>query len=260
VDLRELGFLYYVAASSDTLGQALQRTARYSSITNEGLRLEYSRGRYVRVRFDYVGVARHQDRHQMEFCMTALIRLCRQLTGTRLPPSQVRLTHRRSHRSELAAYFGGNVEFSADKDEIAFATRVEDLPMVFADSYLNELLVAIMERALSRRHQQQGSFRSGVENAIVPLLPHGKARAAEIAERFGLSRRTFARRLASEGLTFSEVLEDLRRNLAEQYLAEQSLSISRIAWLLGYQEISAFTHAFKRWTGRAPKQIRQQSA
>jgi hypothetical protein len=91
-DLRELGVLYYVAASSETLGQALQRAARYSTITNEGLSLGYFRDRDVRVRFNYVGVARYQDRHQMEFCMSALIRLCWQLTGLRLLPSRARLT------------------------------------------------------------------------------------------------------------------------------------------------------------------------
>jgi AraC-like DNA-binding protein len=59
-----------------------------------------------------------------------------------------------------------------------------------------------------------------------------------------------------EGLTYSEVLEHLRRNLAECYLTEESLSISEIAWLLGYQEVSAFTHAFKRWTGKTPRKAR----
>jgi AraC-like DNA-binding protein len=60
----------------------------------------------------------------------------------------------------------------------------------------------------------------------------------------------------SESLTFSEVLNDLRRDLAAQYLADHALSISQIAWLLGYQEVSAFTNAFKRWTGRTPRDAR----
>jgi AraC-like DNA-binding protein len=97
-----------------------------------------------------------------------------------------------------------------------------------------------------------------VENAIVPLLPHGKARANEIAGRLGVSPRTFARWLSLEGLTFSEVLEGLRCGLAERYLADGNLSISQIAWLLGYQEVSAFTHAFKRWTGKTPREARLQ--
>ncbi|HKD31813.1 MAG TPA: helix-turn-helix transcriptional regulator, partial [Xanthobacteraceae bacterium] len=64
------------------------------------------------------------------------------------------------------------------------------------------------------------------------------------------------RRLTSESLTFSEVLHDLRRDLAAQYLADHGLSISQIAWLLGYQEVSAFTNAFKRWTGKTPRDAR----
>jgi AraC-like DNA-binding protein len=71
-----------------------------------------------------------------------------------------------------------------------------------------------------------------------------------------MSQRTFSRRLSLEGLTFSEALENVRRDLVEQYLTDQGLSISQIAWLLGYQEVSAFTHAFKRWTGKTPKAAR----
>ena len=73
-----------------------------------------------------------------------------------------------------------------------------------------------------------------------------------------MSQRTLARRLASEGATFSGVVENLRSTLAERYLKNQSLSISQIAWLLGYQEVSAFTHAFKRWTGRTPRVARSE--
>jgi AraC-like DNA-binding protein len=95
-----------------------------------------------------------------------------------------------------------------------------------------------------------------VENAIAPVLPHSKVRLDEIARKLGVSQRTLARRLALEGVTFSEVLERLRADLAARYLKERDLSISQIAWLLGYQEVSAFTHAFKRWTGRTPRAAR----
>jgi AraC-like DNA-binding protein len=258
-DLREFGLLYYVAASSDQLGDALLRTARYGSIANEGLSVRYLEGRDVR--FDYLGVARHLDRHQIEFFMTALIRLCRQLTGLHLVPSWVRLTHRRSNAcAELATFFGGKVDFAESVDEVAFSGTAKELGVVSADPYLNEILVTNCEEALARRPTNRGSFRSAVQNAIVPLLPHGKARASEIAKKLGLSQRTLARRLGLEDLTFSDVLENLRGDLARHYLADQGLSISRIAWLLGYQEVSAFTHAFKRWTGTTPREARPRRA
>jgi AraC-like DNA-binding protein len=260
-DLREIGLLYYVSASSDTLGEALQRAARYSTIVNEGVCLTAIDSEDVGIGFDYVGVSRHLDRHQIEFFVTIVGRMCRHLSGRRLVPTRVRLTHLRDRVStEFFEFFGTEVEFGAAVDEVTFESPVKDLLVVSADPYLNKLLVAYCEQALSRRPANLGSFRSVVENAIVPLLPHGKARADEIARQLGVSRRTFGRRLSLEGVTFSEVLESLRSDLAERYLSDESLSISQIAWLLGYQEVSAFTHAFKRWTGKTPRDARARAA
>jgi AraC-like DNA-binding protein len=95
-----------------------------------------------------------------------------------------------------------------------------------------------------------------VENAIALLLPHGKAQLGEVAAQLGMSRRTLARRLATHGLTFAGVLAQLRVDLAKRELRDASLTISQVAWLLGYREVSAFTHAFKRWTGKTPREVR----
>lgn len=244
------------------MGDVLLRAARYSSIANEGLSLRCLEAEDIRLAFDYVGIARHSDRHQIEFFMTVLIRLCRQLTGRRIVPTRARLTHRRSSHggSELAEYFGGHITFGAREDQLTFVGSIKNIAITSADPYLNEILVANCEQALSHRPKNRGTLRSAVENAIVPLLPHGKVRAAEIAARLGLSQRTSARRLALEGVTFSEVLESLRGDLARQYLSDPNLSISRIAWLLGYEEVSAFTRAFKRRTGKTPREARQTRA
>jgi AraC-like DNA-binding protein len=255
-DLRQAGLYYYVVASSDILIEALQRGAHYTAIVNEGMSQKCIDGRDVRILLQYVGVSRHMDLHQIEFWMTALVRIVRQLTGLRLVPSHVRFTHLRERvPSEFAEFFGDNVEFGAAVDEIAFAKKVRTLPVVSADPYLNRLLTKYCEEALSCG-RSQASFRASVENTIVPLLPHGKIRAGDIARRLGVSQRTFARRLSSEGLTFTGLLERLRFDLANRYLAEESLPISELAWLLGYQEVGAFSHAFKRWTGKTPREAR----
>jgi AraC-like DNA-binding protein len=89
-----------------------------------------------------------------------------------------------------------------------------------------------------------------------PNYFHGKANASAIAHRLGMSRRTLARALSAEGAAFSGVLETLRQALAKRYLRQRDLPISEIAWLLGYKEISSFTHAFVRWTGMTPKTFR----
>jgi AraC-like DNA-binding protein len=260
VDLREFGFLYYVSASSGTLGEALQQLARYTSSVNESVSLKVLDGAPVGVRLHYVGVSRHLDRHQMEFVVTLLVRLCRQLTGLNLVPTNVRLVHRRDDKvPELTKFFGRKVEFGAAVDEVSFASNLRSAPVVSADHHLNKLLIRYREESIYRRPNYRGSFRSEVENAIVLLLPHGKAQVSEIARRLGVSQRTLARRLSAEGLTFSDVLEALKVDLAERYLADRNLTISQIAWLLGYQEVSSLTHAFKRWTGKTPRVARSQA-
>jgi AraC-like DNA-binding protein len=253
--------LYYVSASSGTLSEALRRAARYSRIVNEGASLKYLDDGEIKITFDYIGVSRHLDRHQIECFMTLLVRVCRHLSGLQVMPSRVRLAHRRTGAcSEFVEFLGGNIEFGANVDEVAFPPTARNVPVISADPHLNKLLINYCEEALARRPANRGSFRSRVENEVVPLLPHGKARAGEIARRLGVSQRTFTRGLAAEGLTFSGVLESLRGDLARRYLAEKELSISQIAWLLGYHEVSAFTHAFKRWNGETPRQARSRQA
>ena len=260
-ELRKLGLLYYVPASSDTLGEALRRVIRYGSMTNESIFAKYLEGKDIRIVFSYVGFPRHSDRHQIECLLTIVIRMCREMTGHPVYPSRLSLVHHRRRAgnfSEFAAFFGCDIEFGAGVDEVAFPLSIARIPVVSADPYLNKLLIANCEEAFSRRSTRRGPFRAVVENAIVPSLPHGTTRESEIAARCGLSKRTFVRRLTSESVTFSEVLNDLRRDLATQYLADHGLSISQIAWLLGYQEVSAFTNAFKRWTGKTPREARFQ--
>src|SRR5215216_3780339 len=109
-NIRDLGLLYYVFASSEVLIDALQRAARYSSIVNEGISLKCIDGRAVRISFHSVGISRHLDRHQIECSMTVLVRMCRQLTGLRLVPNRVRLMHHRALNAEFTKFFGVHVE------------------------------------------------------------------------------------------------------------------------------------------------------
>jgi AraC-like DNA-binding protein len=257
IELREMGLVYYVIASSETLGDALRRLARYSSITNEGLRITCNERKDITIKFEYVGVSRLSDRHQIECFVVILLRLCRQLTGLSLSPTSVKLAHRRTELpAGIKRAFGCNVAFGSDVDEVVYPRLAESITTVNADPYLNSLLEKYCEEALSNRRVQSGTWRLRVENAIVPLLPHGQAKMGEISEKLGVSGRTLMRLLASEGCTFSEILNALRLDLARRYLQEQNLPISEIAWLLGFRELSAFHRAFKRWTGKTPTQAR----
>jgi AraC-like DNA-binding protein len=253
-DLRQIGTLYYIVASSEFLGEALQRAARYTVIVNEGIGFDVAAGKLLKVSFRYTGVSRLSDRHQIEAWMTLMIRTCREVTGRSLQPVGVRIMHQRIPESvDLDNFLGRSVEFGADRDEITFARDAGSLPITGADPYLNKILTAYCEEILSRRKSRSGAVRADVENAIAALLPHGHVRIEAVARRLNLSPRTLRRKLASEDVTFAGVLQSLRYDLAKLHLEDRGLSISRIAWLLGYTEVSAFSHAFRRWSGRAPR-------
>jgi AraC-like DNA-binding protein len=255
-DLREMGLLHYAAGSSATLAKALHRFERYSSIVNEGLVLKCVGARDLTMELTYAGVARHTDQQQMEFLVTTLVRSCRVLTGQNLPAA-IHFAHRRpKDASALEGYFAGRVTFGAGVDKISLGKQAGQLPVVRADPYLDEILLDYCEQALSRRRSNSSSLRSNIENAIAPLLPHGEARFDEIAHKLGMSRRTLARRLKAEGLTFSEVFQQLRTDLTARYLSETNFSISQIAWLIGFQSVGAFSHSCKRWSGANPKALR----
>src|SRR6201999_2946680 len=90
------------------------------------------------------------------------------------------------------------------------------------------------------------------------LLLHGKVCATEGARALGTSSRSLSRKLREAGVPFARILDELRQVLAKHYLSERELPVSEIAWLLGYREVSSFTHAFRRWTGTTPRQFRLQ--
>ncbi|HTV38081.1 MAG TPA: AraC family transcriptional regulator ligand-binding domain-containing protein [Xanthobacteraceae bacterium] len=257
-DLREMGFLYYVTASADTLGDALLRCARYSSVVNEGLRLTLRKtSKHIGVGFEYEGVPRRFEQHQIEFLVGTVMRACRQITNRNLTAERVSFSHWRKTAPELKKFFGCDIRFGADADVVMFPSPIQDIVVASRDPYLNSLLIQYYEEALARRKAHQSALSVNVENAISVLMPHGKARMSEVARELGISPRTLARRLSSEGLTFASMLQTLRYDLAKRHLADEDLSISKIAWLLGYQDISSFTNAFKRWTGKPPAAVRK---
>jgi AraC-like DNA-binding protein len=257
-DCRDLGLLYYVMASSDTLGDALKRASRYSRITNEAIVLQYREGLEPTLRLNYSGIPRHADRQQIEFCVVAMVRVSRVLSGRKFLPERVSLMHARLEGiSKFALMLGNNIEFGSDVDEITFPAGSADWTLVNADQRLNKILRKVCEEGLSARKRNTEPFRIAVENAIAPLLPHGLAQAHVVAKELGMSERTLARRLAEEGVTFIEVLQQLKASLTSRYLADDRMQISRVAWLLGFEDASSFSHACRRWTGKSPRELRR---
>ena len=148
-DLREIGLIYYVMASSQTLGEGLKRLARYSRVTNEALVFGYREGNSLTVSLSYSGVPRHSDRHQIEFCMFAVLRICRALTGQNLVPKHFSIAHHRSEGiSEMARFVGTKVEFGGDEFdlnvEIKMTHRKEKWPVLrYRTSLTREITLGV---------------------------------------------------------------------------------------------------------------------
>jgi AraC-like DNA-binding protein len=256
-DCRDLGLLYYVMASSDTMGDALTRASRYSRVTNEAIVLQYREAPEPTLRVNYTGIPRHADQQQMEFCIVAMVRVSRLLCGRQLLPIRVSMMHVRSGGiSKLARFLGKDIEFGSDVDEIGFPAGAAEWALVNADPSLNKILLKVCEESLTTRKRINGALRVTVENIISPLLPHGQAHAHVVATKLGMSERTLSRRLAEEGITFIEILQQLKASLASRYLEDESMPVSKIAWLLGFEDASSFSHACRRWTGKSPRELR----
>jgi AraC-like DNA-binding protein len=257
-DLRKIGLVYYVIASSDQLADALQNAERYSQINNEGVRLRFRmQDGTAAITLDYVNVDRHAEMHHIEFWLVTLVRICRQVTNRRLAPLQLKTRHfRNGTPAELRAFFGVDIEFGADADEICFPQPIALLSVVGRDEHLNELLRHYAEEALARKPREPLTLCSKVEDIVWKLLPHGRVTASEVARRLAMSSRTLSRKLGAEGTSLAQILDQLRAALAKRYLHDKTLPISEIAWLLGYREVSSLTHAFKRWTGMTPRRFR----
>jgi AraC-like DNA-binding protein len=103
------------------------------------------------------------------------------------------------------------------------------------------------------------AFRRDVEREIETLLPEGGLRIDTVAKALGLSRQTLYRRLKAEGATFEALVERVRRRLALRFVRDEGLAVKEAAWRLGFAEPSAFSRAFKRWTGTSPAQMRRRT-
>jgi AraC-like DNA-binding protein len=130
-------------------------------------------------------------------------------------------------------------------------------PLVTADPELLKALEPFCDMEANERRTASDTLRAAVEKEVEKLLPHGKAQRRTVARALGMSTRTFARRLDVEGTTYEDVVDEFRRSLALQYLKDPGMSLSQIAWLLGYEGSTSFNHAFKRWTGYSPSAVRQ---
>ena len=260
-DPREAGLLFYALSAGKDLREALALFARYSRIVSEAVRVAIApRAEGVALTLNFVGLPRDRSKQNIEFAIAVVLKALREACGRNIGPSRVRFSHLRiTDLKEFDRFYNCRVEFGAPTDELDFGLDVLNLPLVTSDRYLLETLRPYCEEATKARRTAAGSRRASVENEIYRLLPHGRASVETVARALALSPRTLARRLAEEGTNFRRLIDDVRRTLALQYLKEPNLTMAQIGWLLGYERSESFTHAFRRWVGQPPSQVRSAS-
>jgi AraC-like DNA-binding protein len=264
-DPRDAGILFYVTSGGKDILEALTLFARYCRIANEAARLELIRtSQALAVGINLVGLSRHSARQNAEFGIAVILKALREVAGKNIRPIRAAFAHaRNSDLREFERFFGCPVEFGRASSEgasfdllLEFSNDAIATPLMTADPKLLDALQPFCEMAAKERKTAAGTLRAAVENEVEILLPHGKARVQTVAKALALSARTLERRLTDEGTSYAGVVDQLRRSLALQYLKEGSMSLSQIAWLLGYEGATSFNHAFKRWTGLSPSTAR----
>ena len=172
-------------------------------------------------------------------------------------PKAIRFTHKEpSYRTEYDRIFGVPLFFESDMNALCVDESFLNMKLPRTNPYLSDVLSARAE-ALLKDLDSSKSTSSRVESLLIPVLHTGKASMEMVAGELALSRQTLFRRLKAEGVTFKQVLDELRHKMALQYLNGKHVSVNETAYLVGFSEPAAFSRAFKRWTGSSPRTVRR---
>jgi AraC-like DNA-binding protein len=188
-----------------------------------------------------------------------LVSLARTSLGDGFAPLSVSMRHAPAGcHDELEAYFRCPLHYGTDAYviEMRAADLDRELPTVN-----NELLASteqVIADYLAQLHSENVVARARAE--ILKQLPSGAISEESVAAALHMSLRTFQRRLRDEKTVYRELIESVRRDLAETYITNPRLSITEISYLLGFSEPSSFARTFKRWTGNSPSEQRRTAA
>ncbi|MBX9962667.1 MAG: AraC family transcriptional regulator [Burkholderiales bacterium] len=251
-----LGALGFAWLTSSTLRTGLGRVVRYWRLLGEAssTRLEEAPVGLTLV------LARQStnevsDAVTMDFAISLLVDMCRMNAGSSLRPLAVRLRRARPRDHDVyRRFFGCTVHFDAEEDSFTIARRDVDRLLPTSNRQLAATLDRILAEQLARRDQDNVVARCQAQ--LFEQLSSGEVSEDAMAEQLHMSRRTLQRKLADADLTYQKLVDDTRRDLALRHLENRSYSLTDITFLLGFSQQSAFTRAFKRWTGVSPAEYR----
>jgi AraC-like DNA-binding protein len=246
--------LGYALVASGSLREVFERIVRYHQMVSDALELELTLhgDRYcfhLKVPADSPAPAYEA----IDAFAAIYVRTCRNRLGRDYAPLAVYL--RRPEPADPKQWhtvFRAPIFFAADEDRLEFA--ISDF-----DSHLDDANPQLAEPAALNRapvQLQPLTWERKVRSAIEAQLPEGEPSADRIAQALHLSLRNLQRHLADEGCRFDTLLNECRENLALLHLRDPQCSLSEISYLLGFEDTSSFSRAFKRWTGMTPGQFR----
>jgi AraC-like DNA-binding protein len=166
---------------------------------------------------------------------------------------EVHFTHAEpAYRAEYERIFRVPVVFGSGQNALRIDEQLlSGYRLPPSSQYVTGVLKEHAESLLKKLEGTQ-STRGRVERMLIPLLHGGDVGIDKISSKLGLSRQTLFRKLKAEGVTFEQVLDELRCSLAHHYLNDRKVSVKKTAYLVGFSDPGAFSRAFKRWTGRTP--------
>lgn len=256
--LESFGVHTYALQSSPTLREAYRRASRYQRLIHEATDLTFDEDGNEGVLHHAWPGGRSVPRHPAEFLVTLWVRFGRLITGSHWAPRLVCFAHNAPPDvTEHQRIFQTPIQFLSGRTAMYVPNHILDTANASADPGLIGVLDDYAERLLEQRPTPTAATLSErVRFQLMETLTGGIPTAEEIAQSLHMSVRTLHRNLQQEGATFSELLNQLRQEQATNYLTNPNISISEVAFLLGFSEISSFYRAFKRWTGTTPAEFR----
>ncbi len=260
-----LNILGYVLLSCRTAAEALHRLAHYAALLNDGLRVRITRdGDRTNCHFEAIpgegNYLARAPRQAMETMACGTVVTLRRLTPTHVAPLAVTFQHAAPVViNEHIRIFGPEVSFNQPENLVVFRSADVAAGLLSANPMLLEMFEAQAQQLLAQLHPQ-GSGPKPVTRRVLDILARRIVVAVpsldEVAVELAMSERSVQRELRAEDTSFRQLVEDVRKELAVQHLAQPGASATEAAFLLGFSELSAFTRAFRRWTGASPTQFR----
>jgi AraC-like DNA-binding protein len=258
-----LDILGYVILSCRTVGEVLEKFARYARLLNDGMRVEMIRERRVAFcRCTFVeGVDNYLLRapeQAIDATWGGVARELRRLAVLPLTAQAVWFRHAPPRAADLAEYervIGAPLRFGAPEDRFIVPTSHLEQPLRSANPALLHVFEQHAEASLGAVEREE-SRANQVARLLSQKLRGSVPALEDIARELAMSARNLQRSLREAGTSYQTLLDEVRRDLAIRHLANPATSTGQVGFLLGFSEPSAFHRAFRRWTGKAPSAFR----